>query len=66
MMDVCPVCGRPLVPFRAKLVCLTAGCGFAENCCDGGRMHPGLPPQRDPPPREAPPLPPLPEDTARG
>ncbi len=37
-MDVCPVCGRSLVPFRAKLVCRTPDCGFMENCCDGGWM----------------------------
>ena len=37
-MEACPICGRPLVPFRAKLVCRTPGCGFMENCCDGGWM----------------------------
>ena len=37
-MENCPVCCRPLVPFRAKLVCRTPGCGFMENCCDGGWM----------------------------
>jgi hypothetical protein len=42
-MEICPACGGRLVPFRAKLVCRTPGCGFMENCCDGGRMPPGLP-----------------------
>jgi hypothetical protein len=37
-MDACPICGQPLAPFRAKLVCRTPGCGFMENCCDGGWM----------------------------
>jgi hypothetical protein len=37
-VEVCPACGRPLRPFRAKLVCRTPGCGFVENCCDGGRL----------------------------
>jgi hypothetical protein len=37
-MEACPICGQPLVPFRAKLVCRTPGCGFMENCCDGGWM----------------------------
>ena len=40
-MEICPSCGRPLVPFRAKLVCRTPGCGFMESCCDGGWMSPG-------------------------
>ena len=40
-MEICPACGRPLVPFRAKLVCRTPGCGFIESCCDGGWMNPG-------------------------
>ena len=40
-MENCPVCRRPLVPFRAKLVCRTPDCGFMENCCDGGRMPRG-------------------------
>lgn len=40
-MEVCPACGKPLVPFRAKLVCRTPGCGFMESCCDGGWMHRG-------------------------
>jgi transcription initiation factor TFIIIB Brf1 subunit/transcription initiation factor TFIIB len=38
-MDNCPACGQPLVPFRAKLVCRTPGCGFMESCCDGGWMQ---------------------------
>ena len=40
-MEICPACGRALVPFRAKLVCRTPGCGFSESCCDGGWMHRG-------------------------
>ena len=40
-MENCPACGRALVPFRAKLVCRTPGCGFSESCCDGGWMHRG-------------------------
>ena len=37
-MEHCPICSQPLVPFRAKLICRTPGCGFMENCCDGGWM----------------------------
>ena len=40
-MEHCPICSQPLVPFRAKLVCRTPGCGFMENCCDGGWMSAG-------------------------
>ena len=40
-MANCLVCSQPLVPFRAKLVCRTPGCGFMENCCDGGWMSRG-------------------------
>ena len=40
-MENCPACGRPLVPFRAKMICRTPGCGFMENCCDGGWMSSG-------------------------
>ncbi len=40
-MEACPVCGQPLEPFRAKLVCRTPGCGFMESCCDGGWMSGG-------------------------
>ena len=40
-MEHCPLCSQPLVPFRAKLVCRTPGCGFMENCCDGGWLPRG-------------------------
>jgi hypothetical protein len=40
-MEVCPICSKRLVPFRAKRVCRTPGCGFVENCCDGGWMSSG-------------------------
>ena len=41
-MEHCPICSQPLVPFRAKMVCRTPGCGFMENCCDGGWMSRGV------------------------
>ena len=40
-MEVCPICSQKLFPFRAKMVCRTPGCGFMENCCDGGWMARG-------------------------
>lgn len=40
-MENCPACGQPLLPFRAKQVCRTPGCGFMESCCDGGWMSRG-------------------------
>lgn len=46
-METCPACGGPLLPFRAKLVCRTPGCGFMESCCDGGWMQPGGEPNCD-------------------
>jgi hypothetical protein len=42
-MEYCPRCSQPLMPIRAKLVCRTPGCGFMENCCDGGFMPRGEP-----------------------
>jgi len=47
MMEHCPQCSQPLVPFRGKQVCRTPGCGYMESCCDGGWMSRDTSPAKD-------------------